>query len=111
MSIMLLAIGFVAGLLTIVSPCILPVLPAVIASGVSLGGRRRAVAIALGLALAFGGSALLSIRILDALHLPLSFREHLAEVALFVLAATFLFPQVGQLVERAFARIRLGRAP
>ena len=42
----LLVVGFVAGLLTIISPCILPVLPAVIASGVTAGGRRRALAIA-----------------------------------------------------------------
>jgi cytochrome c biogenesis protein CcdA/thiol-disulfide isomerase/thioredoxin len=107
----LLSIGFVAGLLTIVSPCILPVLPAVIASGVTTGGRRRALAIATGLALAFGASALLSIRILDALHLPLTFRRNLAEVALFVLAASFLFPQLGEWLERAFARIGLAPTP
>ena len=40
---LLLSIGFLAGLLTIISPCILPVLPAVIASGVTTGGRRRAL--------------------------------------------------------------------
>ncbi len=107
----LLSIGFIAGLLTIVSPCILPVLPAVIASGVTLGGRRRALMIATGLAIAFGASALLSIRILDALHLPLTFRERLAEIALFVLAASFLVPQLGQALERGFARIRIGRSP
>jgi cytochrome c biogenesis protein CcdA/thiol-disulfide isomerase/thioredoxin len=107
----LLAIGFVAGLLTLVSPCILPVLPAVIAAGVTTGGRRRAMLIASGLALAFGTSALVSIRLLDALHLPLSTREHVAEVALFVLAASFIFPSIGALFERAFARISIRRSP
>jgi cytochrome c biogenesis protein CcdA/thiol-disulfide isomerase/thioredoxin len=108
---LLLLIGFVAGLLTIVSPCILPVLPAVIASGVTTGGRRRALAIATGLALMFGLSALFSIRILEALHLPLGLRYDIAIVVLVVLAASFLIPQVGQLVERPFARISPNLTP
>jgi cytochrome c biogenesis protein CcdA/thiol-disulfide isomerase/thioredoxin len=106
---LLLTIGFVAGLLTIISPCILPVLPAVIASGLTIGGRRRALAIATGLALAFGLSALFSIRLLQALGLPLGLRYDLAIVVLFVLAAGFIFPQVGGLIERPFARLGLKR--
>src|SRR5262249_2761165 len=47
----------------------------------------------------------------DALHLPLTFRERFAEVALFVLAAAFLFPQLGEFLERVFARITFARAP
>jgi cytochrome c biogenesis protein CcdA/thiol-disulfide isomerase/thioredoxin len=108
---LLLAIGFVAGLLTIVSPCILPVLPAVIASGITTGGRRRALAIATGLALAFGLSALFSIRVLEAIGLPLGLRYDIAIVVLFVLAAGFIVPQIGALVERPFARIGLKRSP
>jgi cytochrome c biogenesis protein CcdA/thiol-disulfide isomerase/thioredoxin len=106
----LLLVGLVAGLLTIISPCILPVLPAVIASGITRGGRRRAAAIAVGLAVAFGASALLSIRLLNALHLPLGLRYDVAIVMLFVLAAGFLVPQVGQLLERPFAPLGAGRA-
>ncbi|HTW19419.1 MAG TPA: cytochrome c biogenesis protein CcdA [Mycobacteriales bacterium] len=108
---LLLIVGFLAGLLTIVSPCILPVLPAVIASGVSVGGRRRALAIASGLALAFGASALFSIRLLQALGLPLGLRYDIAIGVLFVLAAGFIVPRFGALLERPFARIGLGRNP
>lgn len=107
----LLVVGFVAGLLTIISPCILPVLPAVIASGVTAGGRRRALAIASGLALAFGLSALFSIRLLQALHLPLGLRYDLAIVVLFVVAAGLVFPRFGELLERPFSRIAVGRGP
>jgi cytochrome c biogenesis protein CcdA/thiol-disulfide isomerase/thioredoxin len=107
---LLLFIGFLAGLLTIVSPCILPVLPAVIASGVSTGGRRRALAIAIGLALSFGLSALFSIRLLQALGLPLGLRYDIAIGVLFLLAAGFLIPRLGQLIERPFARLGLKRA-
>ncbi|HTR70017.1 MAG TPA: cytochrome c biogenesis protein DipZ [Mycobacteriales bacterium] len=108
---LLLAIGFVAGLLTIVSPCILPVLPAVIASGVTTGGRRRALAVATGLALAFGLAALFSIRVLDALHLSLNLRRDVAEVALFALALGLFFPIIGQWLERPFARLGFNRSP
>lgn len=108
---LLLAIGFLAGLLTIISPCILPVLPAVMASGVTSGGRRRAFAIAAGLALAFGFTTLFSIRLLNALGLPLGLRFDLAIVVLFALAASFLVPQIGQLIERPFARVGLKRSP
>jgi cytochrome c biogenesis protein CcdA/thiol-disulfide isomerase/thioredoxin len=107
---LLLFIGFLAGLLTIVSPCILPVLPAVIASGVTTGGRRRAFAIATGLAVAFGLSALFSIRLLQALGLPLGLRYDIAIGVLFLLAAGFIVPQIGQLIERPFARLGLKRA-
>ena len=107
---LLLFIGFVAGVLTIVSPCILPVLPAVVASGITAGGRRRALAIATGLALAFGVSALFSIRLLQALGLPLGLRYDIAIVVLLVLAAGFIFPRIGSLIERPFARLGLNRA-
>ena len=43
----LLGVGFVAGLVTAISPCILPVLP-VIFAGASTGGRRRSIAIVVG---------------------------------------------------------------
>jgi cytochrome c biogenesis protein CcdA/thiol-disulfide isomerase/thioredoxin len=108
---LLLMVGFLAGLLTIVSPCILPVLPAVIAAGVATGGRRRALAIATGLALAFGLTSLFSIRILEALGLPLGLRYDIAIVVLFLLAAGFLIPQLGQLLERPFARLGISRSP
>ena len=111
MSPVLLLIGFLAGLLTIVTPCILPVLPAVIASGVTAGGRRRALAIASGLALSFGLSALLSIRLLTWLGLPLGLRYDLALVVLYLLALGFIVPRVGELIERPFARLGLGRNP
>jgi cytochrome c biogenesis protein CcdA/thiol-disulfide isomerase/thioredoxin len=107
---LLLFIGFVAGVLTIASPCILPVLPAVVAAGITAGGRRRALAIATGLALAFGVSALFSIRLLQALGLPLGLRYDIAIVVLLVLAAGFIFPRIGSLLERPFARLGLNRA-
>ncbi|MBV9487157.1 MAG: cytochrome c biogenesis protein DipZ [Frankiaceae bacterium] len=108
---LLLLVGFLAGLLTIISPCILPVLPAVIASGISTGGRRRALAIAIGLAIAFGFTTLFSLRVLSALHLPLTLRRDIGIGALIVLAVGFIVPQLGALIERPFAKLGLKRSP
>ena len=55
-----------------------------------VAGRSRSPA---GLALAFGLSALFSIRMLDALGLPLGLRYDVAIVVLFVLAVGFIVPQ------------------
>lgn len=111
MSPLLLAVGFLAGVLTIASPCILPVLPAVIASGVTSGGRRRAFAIAIGLAAAFGFTTLFSLRVLSALHLPLTIRRDIGIGLLALLALGFIMPQLGKWLERPFARIGLKRSP
>ncbi len=49
---LLILFAFVAGAGTAISPCVLPVLPAVLSAGAS-GGRRRPLAIVLGLAATF----------------------------------------------------------
>src|ERR687883_393951 len=72
---LLLMIGFLAGVLTAISPCVLPVLPILLAGGAS-GGRRRPYAIIAGLVLSF---------------------------TVFTLAAaTLLVPRLGELLERPF---------
>src|SRR5712692_33685 len=49
---LLIAFGFVAGAGTALSPCVLPVLPVVLAAGAS-GGRRRPLGIVAGLVASF----------------------------------------------------------
>ena len=51
--IVLLAIGLVAGVITAVSPCVLPVLPIVFAGSAAGEGRRRSLAIIVGLVISF----------------------------------------------------------
>lgn len=47
-----LVFGFIAGLLTLINPCVLPVLPIVLASALQ-SGRHAPLALALGMSLAF----------------------------------------------------------
>src|ERR687883_24951 len=49
---LLVAFAFVAGAGTALSPCVLPVLPALLSAGAT-GGRRRPLGIVLGLAVTF----------------------------------------------------------
>ena len=98
----LLGIGFLAGVITAVSPCILPVLPIVLAGGAS-GSGRRPFAIIAGLVLSFTLFTLAAASILSALGLPQDVLRNLAIATLFVLAASLLFPRFAYLLERPLA--------
>ena len=98
----LLGIGFLAGVITAVSPCILPVLPIVLAGGAS-GTGRRPFAIIAGLVASFTVFTLAAVSILSALGLPQDVLRNLAIAMLFVLAASLLVPQVAYWLERPLA--------
>jgi cytochrome c biogenesis protein CcdA/thiol-disulfide isomerase/thioredoxin len=99
----LLGIAFLAGVITAVSPCVLPVLPIVLAGGAS-GDRRRPLAIVVGLLSTFVVSILFAAYVLDQLGLPQDLLRNLSIALLFLIAATLLVPQVGRWIERALAR-------
>ena len=106
---MVLAIVFalLAGLITAVSPCVLPVLPIVLGGGVG-ESRRRPFAIIAGLATCFLASVLFAAWVLDALGLPKDLLRNISIGLLFVIAVTLVVPQVGVLVERPLARLSRG---
>jgi cytochrome c biogenesis protein CcdA/thiol-disulfide isomerase/thioredoxin len=98
----LLGIGFLAGVITAVSPCILPVLPIVLAGGAT-GTGRRPFSIIAGLVVSFTVFTLVASSLLSALGLPEDVLRNLAIAMLFVLAATLLFPRIAFLLERPLA--------
>jgi cytochrome c biogenesis protein CcdA/thiol-disulfide isomerase/thioredoxin len=98
----LLAIGFVAGVITAVSPCVLPVLPIILA-GAASGGRRRPYAVIAGLVASFTVFTLTATALLSALSLPQDLLRNIAIALLFVVAATIFWPRLGVLVERPLA--------
>ena len=108
---LLLGIGFLAGVVTAISPCVLPVLPILLAGGATDDEPRRPYAIVAGLAASFTVFTLAAAWLLDQLGLPQTFLRNLALVLLFVLAASLLIPQLGLLLERPFTRLsrRSGR--
>src|SRR4051794_38833107 len=98
-----LGIAFLAGLITAVSPCALPVLPIVFAGGAS-GSNRRPLAIIAGVVVGFTGSLLAVSWLLRQLHLPQDLLRSISIALLLVVAATLIFPGFGQVVERPLAR-------
>jgi cytochrome c biogenesis protein CcdA/thiol-disulfide isomerase/thioredoxin len=99
----LLGIGFAAGVITAVSPCVLPVLPIVLAGGATSSGRRRPFAIIAGLVASFTAFTLVATSLLSALGLPGDLLRNLAIAMLFLLAATLVFPRLAVLLERPLA--------
>ena len=99
----LLGIAFLAGLITAISPCVLPVLPILLGGGAS---GRRPFGIILGLVGSFSVFTVVGAALLDSLGLPQDTLRNLAIVLLFVLAATLLFPSVARLAERPLLRLR-----
>jgi cytochrome c biogenesis protein CcdA/thiol-disulfide isomerase/thioredoxin len=107
--IVLLGIAFVAGIVTAFTPCILPVLPIVLAGGAS-GGRRKPYAIVAGLVASFTLFTLVATWLLDQLHLPQDTLRNVAIGLLFLVAATLLVPRLAELLERPFLFLTRRRA-
>jgi cytochrome c biogenesis protein CcdA/thiol-disulfide isomerase/thioredoxin len=103
----LLGIGLLAGLVTAISPCVLPVLPILFAGGAS---GRKPLRIVVGLVGSFVVFTLSATWLLGELGLPDDLLHNLAIVLLFVVAAILVVPQFGLLVERPFARLTRFRA-
>src|SRR5215211_6229260 len=98
---LLLGIAFAAGLITALSPCVLPVLPVLLAGGAA-GGTRRPYAIVAGLVLSFTVFTITAAALLDALGLPQDLLRDIA-VGLLVLAGVAIaVPPVGDLIQRPF---------
>ncbi len=96
-------IGFLGGLITGISPCILPVLPVIFFSGAS--GTRRPYVVIAGLALSFSVVTLIGSTLLALLHLPQDAIRWAALVLLVLIGLGLILPPVERLLERPFARI------
>ena len=104
--VLLLGIGFIAGVVTAISPCVLPVLPILLAGGAS---GRQPLRIVAGLVASFTVFTLFASWLLSQLGLPQDFLRNLAIVLLFVTAATLLVPRAALALERPlafFSRLR-----
>ncbi|MDM4138651.1 MULTISPECIES: cytochrome c biogenesis protein DipZ [Mycobacterium] len=104
-------IGFLGGLITGISPCILPVLPVVLLSGMDSGraGARgvrsaaRPYLVIAGLVCSFSLATLIGSALLTALHLPQDAIRWAALVVLILIGVGLIFPPVQHLLERPFA--------
>ena len=87
---LLLLIAFGAGATVAITPCILPVLPIVLAGGAASGTARRPYAIVAGLVVSFTVFTLAASSLLSALHLAQDTLNKLAIATLLVLGGVAL---------------------
>jgi cytochrome c biogenesis protein CcdA/thiol-disulfide isomerase/thioredoxin len=107
--VLLMLFAIVAGAATAISPCVLPVLPAVLGAGVT-GGRRRPLGVVTGLVLAFTFATVALVYVIDALGLPDDLVRTLAIVTLVVFGISLLIPGLGDRIEAFGSRIAPGPA-
>jgi cytochrome c biogenesis protein CcdA/thiol-disulfide isomerase/thioredoxin len=102
---LLVLVAFVAGLVTAVSPCVLPILPVVLATGAD-GDRRRPYLVIAGLIASFSFFTLASVQVISALHLPSSALRDVAIAVIAIFGLTLLVPAVNRIWERATVRLQ-----
>jgi cytochrome c biogenesis protein CcdA/thiol-disulfide isomerase/thioredoxin len=107
--VVLVPIAFAAGVLTAFTPCILPVLPIVLAGG-GTGTRRRPYAIAAGLVTTFTAFLLAGAWLWGLLGISAKHQIQIGAALLLVLAVILAVPKLAVLLERPFAILTRRRA-
>ena len=115
----LLFIGFVAGIIAGISPCILPVLPVVLVGWTApvedvehpfRARRRRSATVVAGLVISFSLIVAAGSAVLSALGLPQDLLRDVGIALLILFGVGLLVPGIERIIERPFTRLR-GRAP
>lgn len=92
--IILLFFAFLAGFVTVLSPCILPVLPLLLSAGVS-AGRYRPLGIIIGLILSFCFFTLSLTLLVHATGISPDFLRYAAIACIAFFGLTMIFPKLG----------------
>lgn len=100
---LLIVFALLAGAATAVSPCVLPILPAILGAGVT-GGRRRPLGVVTGLTLSFTFAAVALVYVIDALGLPNDIQRTIAIVVLAGFGIALLIPPVSDRIEATISR-------
>lgn len=101
----LVIFAFIAGAGTALSPCVLPVLPALLSAGAADGGFRRPVGIALGLGTTFAVTILGLSSLVDGIGLGSGVLRTLAIFALLAFGLTLIVPRLTAMVEAPLSRL------
>jgi cytochrome c biogenesis protein CcdA/thiol-disulfide isomerase/thioredoxin len=107
----LVIVGIVSGIITAISPCVLPVLPAILTSSLQDGARsrRRPLVVVGGLVTSFAAFTLLGGILLSSLGLPDDLLRWAGIITLAIVGIGLAVPAVGHLLERPFLNTKLPR--
>ena len=101
---LLVLFAIAAGAGTALSPCVLPVLPALLSAGAS-GGRRRPLGVVLGLATTFTITVAGFASVIDGVGLGDGTLRSLAVIALLVFGVALLAPRLADRIEAPLSRL------
>jgi cytochrome c biogenesis protein CcdA/thiol-disulfide isomerase/thioredoxin len=101
---LLMIFALVAGAGTALSPCVLPVLPAVLSAGVT-GGRRRPLGVVTGIVASFTFATVALVYVIDALGLPDDLVRWIAIGTLGTFGVVLLVPSLADRVEALVSRL------
>src|ERR1700752_3136718 len=101
---LLMLFALVAGAGTAITPCVLPVVPALLASSAT-GGRRRPIGIVIGLGITFTIAIVLLAQLVKGVGLASGAARTLAIVVLIVFGVALLIPDVTARVEAPLSRL------
>ncbi len=101
---LLMLFALLAGAGTAITPCVLPVLPAILAAGAD-GGRRRPLGIVLGLAITFTIAIVALAQLVKGVGLAASGARELAIVVLLLFGVVLLVPELSARLEAPLSRL------
>lgn len=102
--ILLITFAFLAGIITILSPCILPILPVVLAGSVG-SGKKKPLGIVLGFVLSFTFFTLFLSAIVQATGIPTDKLRSLSIIIIALFGISLLFPSFQIIMERLFSKL------
>jgi cytochrome c biogenesis protein CcdA/thiol-disulfide isomerase/thioredoxin len=101
---LLLIFALVAGAGTAITPCVLPVLPALLSAS-AVGGRRRPLGIVVGLAVTFTVAIVALAQLVNGVGLAKGAARTFAVVVLIAFGVIMLVPQLAQRVQTPLSRL------
>ena len=101
---LLMLFALLAGAGTAITPCVLPVLPAILSAGAA-GGRRRPLGIVLGLAITFTIAIVALAQLVKGVGLAASGARDLAIVVLILFGVVLLIPELSKRLEAPLSRL------
>ncbi len=101
---LLLLFALIAGAGTAITPCVLPVLPALLSASAA-GGRRRPLGIVLGLAITFTIAIVALAQLVKGVGLAAGAARTLAIIVLLVFGVVLLIPELAERVQAPLSRL------
>lgn len=102
--IILVIFAFIAGVVTILSPCILPVLPIVLSESTRTG-KKRPLGVVTGFIASFTIFTLFLTWLVRTFNLPAESLRFLAATVILIFGLTYLFPKTQPLIKSLFSKL------